>query len=315
MIDVPRDQAPPWRAPLRNGLGIWPRLLRSPLDALSCALLPAACSLCKAPLLHLTSAPVCPDCWERLRPQNANLCSRCGEDLGIAEFTPSTTNAAKPEECRPCSLVPPAFDRAVAFGVYEGTLRSLIHLLKYERIEPVARQLAATLTTQVAALCSQASGEVLVVPVPLHASKQRERGFNQSELLARSLASSIKKHTPAMRFTVAAGMLQRKRATESQATLTTVQRRRNLRGAFFVSEKDAANLSGREVLLIDDIYTTGATARACSETLKKAGASRVWVATVARAQRDGVAMWDARSISVTAPVSFVTKKVRDTYHS
>jgi ComF family protein len=224
------------------------------------------------------------------------------------------TNPAKPEECRPCSLVPPAFERAVAFGVYEGRLRSLIHLLKYERIESVARKLAATMTGLVAELCSQATSEVLVIPVPLHGRKQRERGFNQSELLARALVSSMKSQAPAMCLKVAAGMLQRKRATESQATLTNVQRRRNLRGAFFVSAKDAAKLSGREVLLIDDIYTTGATARACSETLKKAGAARVWVATVARAQRDGVARWDAGSIAVTTPMSFVTEKVRDTQH-
>ncbi len=216
--------------------------------------------------------------------------------------------------------MPPAFDRAVAFGVYEGTLRSLIHLLKYERIEPVARKLAATLTSLAAELCSAATRDVLVIPVPLHGSKQRERGFNQSELLARALVSSMRvypmqSHAPAMRLKVAAGMLQRKRATESQATLTNVQRRRNLRGAFFVSAKDAAKLAGREVLLIDDIYTTGATARACSETLKKAGASRVWVATVARAQRDGVAQWDARAVTVTPAVRFVTDEVQDAYHS
>jgi ComF family protein len=293
----------------------WPVFLRSPLDALSCALLPASCLLCKAPLLRLTAAPVCSDCWESLRPQDANLCSRCGEDLGIAEFAPSETNPAKPEECRPCSLVPPAFDRAVAFGVYESTLRSLIHMLKYERIESVARKLAATLTRQVVELCSQATGEVLVIPVPLHGSKQRERGFNQSDLLARALVTSVKRQSPALLLTVAAGMLQRKRATESQATLTNVQRRRNLRGAFFVSAKDAAKVSGCEVLLIDDIYTTGATARACSETLKKAGAAKVWVATVARAQRDGVARWDAGSIAVTTPLSFVTEKVREQQHS
>lgn len=313
MIDIPREQASSWRAPLRDRLPAWTKLLRSPLDDLSCALLPASCSLCKAPLLHLSSAPVCSACWARLQTQSANLCSRCGEDLGIAEFTPSTTNPAKPEVCRPCSLVPPAFDRAVAFGVYEGTLRSLIHLLKYERIEPVARLLAARLTSLVSEMCSGAVGEVLVVPVPLHRSKQRERGFNQSDLLARALVASLRIDAPSLGLTVAASMLARKRATESQSTLTTVQRRRNLRGVFFVSEKHAAKIAGREVLLIDDIYTTGATARACSQALRKAGAAKVWVATVARAQREGVARWDSTSMFATASINVVTEKVRTTF--
>ena len=199
----------------------------------------------------------------------------------------------------------------MAFGVYEGTLRSLIHLLKYERIEPVARTLAATLTSLVAELCNGAAGEVLVVPVPLHRTKQRERGFNQSDLLARALVRSMRMQVPQMRLSVAAGMLQRKRATESQSTLTTVQRRRNLRGAFFVSANDAARVSGREILLIDDIYTTGATARACSQALKKAGAAKVWVATVARAQRDGVARFDAVE-TLFRPVTFVPEAVAST---
>jgi ComF family protein len=307
------------RAPLRSKIRKtprnWSRILRSPLDALSCALLPAACSSCSAHLLYLTAAPVCTACIKRLQPQKANLCTRCGEYLGIAEFTPSQSNPAKPEECRPCSVVPPAFDRAVAFGRYEDTLRSLIHLLKYERIEPVATMLGATLTSQVAELCDGATDEILVLPVPLHRSKQQERGFNQSELLAKAVIRSMKTHAPAIRLTLAAGMLQRKRATESQTTLTNVQRRRNLRGAFSVSAKDAARLSGREVLLIDDIYTTGATARACSETLKKAGAARVWVATVARAQRDGVARWDAGPVIRATSESFVTTEVSNDYQS
>ena len=310
VIDVPYGQA---SSPLAmTWAGVTRFLstsLRTPLDTLSCALLPASCSLCKTPLLHLSAAPVCPSCWDRLKPQLANLCSRCGEDLGIAEFTPSIVNTAKPEQCRPCALVPPAFDRAVAFGVYEGTLRNLIHLLKYQRIEPVARGLAGTLTHLVVDLCRSAGGEVLVIPVPLHRSKRRERGFNQAELIARALTGVLRQQRPSLRFAMAVGMLQRRRATESQTTLTTIQRRRNLRGAFFVSEKDAAGLSGREVLLIDDIYTTGATARACSQALKKAGAAKVWVATIARAQRDGVARWDAGQITVTKPVSFVSKEV------
>jgi ComF family protein len=229
-----------------------------------------------------------------LRPQSADLCARCGEDLGIAEFSPS--GAIRDQLCRPCELVPPDFDKAVAFGVYEGVLRGLIHLLKYDRIESVAQGLSELLAPYVVAMLRDAASEVLVVPVPLHPGKRRDRGFNQAELLARGVIASVRKVAPAIELTLAAGMLSRKRATESQSTLTTRQRRRNLRGAFFVSEQ--GGLDGREVLLIDDIYTTGATARACGKALRDAGAARVWVATVGRAQRDGAVRWDAAGFGV-----------------
>ena len=215
----------------------------------------------------------------------------------MAQFSEGE-NDTRLELCRPCEVVPPDFERAIAFGVYEGPLRSLIHLLKYDRMEPVARKLAKTLAGQVAELCAGLENEVLVVPVPLHRSKRRARGFNQAELLANGVVSSVRRTAPAVRLKLAGGMLERKRATQSQSILTTKERRRNLRGAFFVPDRRAQYLAGRDVLVIDDIYTTGATARACSKALKAAGAERVWVATVARAQREGVALWDAGALVV-----------------
>jgi ComF family protein len=262
--------------------------------------------LCQFPLLHLSAAPVCPSCWSLLRPQTSRLCRCCGEDLGIAQFSESET-PSHPEVCRPCELVPPGFDQAIAFGVYESTLRQLIHLLKYDRMEPVARRLASRLAPMISQLCKDAGGEVLVVPVPLHRSKRKERGFNQSELLAEAVIASVRRITPRIHLKIATGLLERKRATQSQSVLTTTQRRRNLRGAFFVAENQEKKLASKDVLLIDDIYTTGATARACSKALKDAGAARVWVATIARAQRDGVARWDAGSM--VASTGFASDQV------
>jgi ComF family protein len=251
--------------------------------------------LCQQSLLRLSAVPVCQDCWNLLSPQTGSLCTRCGEDLGIAEFSTSNTSPETaeyfPQLCRPCELAPPAFTQAVAFGNYEGTMRRLIHLLKYEGMEPVAGTLGKRLAPQVAAMI-KGVGRVLVVPVPLHKTKRRERSFNQALLLARATLRAVKRLEPTSDLQMAAGVLERRRATESQAGLSTHQRRRNLRGAFFVSQKAAKTIAGRDVLLIDDIYTTGATARACSKVLMQAGAAHVWVATVARAQRDGVALWD-----------------------
>jgi ComF family protein len=131
---------------------------------------------------------------------------------------------------------------------------------------------------------------MLVIPVPMHDSKQRKRGFNHAGLLARAAIRETRRRHPEMKLQLKTNLLKRERVTVSQAGLSTHQRRQNLRGAFFVPHP--ARVAGQHVLLIDDIYTTGATARACSRVLRSAGAASVRVATVARAQREGVATWD-----------------------
>jgi ComF family protein len=188
--------------------------------------------------------------------------------------------------CRPCRATPPDFTTAVAFGVYQNELRSLLHLLKYDGMEPLAMRLGALLADAVLAI-PDLPPDLLVVPVPLYGKKRRSRGFNQSELLARGLMAAIRQRRPETHIKLAAALLVRQRATESQAGLTPRARRANVRGAFFVPHPET--IKGRNVLLVDDIYTTGATARACSTALRRAGAAAVWVATVARAQKQHTA--------------------------
>jgi ComF family protein len=124
---------------------------------------------------------------------------------------------------------------------------------------------------------------MLVVPIPLHRSKISQRGFNQARALAFEALSCLKKSHPSWKFTLASSTLMRLRATESQAVLTPRMRRLNVRGAFSVS--DASAVKEKHILLVDDILTTGATARAAATALRKAGAASVWVATLARARR------------------------------
>jgi predicted amidophosphoribosyltransferase len=124
----------------------------------------------------------------------------------------------------------------------------------------------------------------------MHPAKQRKRRFDHAELLAQAAIREMRRRHPEAKLQLRTDLLKRKRATVSQAGLSTHQRRQNLRGAFLVPRP--AKLAGQHVLLIDDIYTTGATARACSRVLRASGAASVRVATVARAQREGVAMWD-----------------------
>jgi ComF family protein len=162
-------------------------------------------------------------------------------------------------------------------------MRAAIHALKYDRIHPAARRLGAILAAAIAQLAPEAPAEMLVVPVPLHRTKHKQRGFNQARALAKCAIDALRKSHPAWHLTLAPTTLMRLRSTESQAGLTPLQRRLNVRGAFKVSDSTA--VKGKHILLIDDILTTGATARAASQSLLKAGATSVYVATLARARR------------------------------
>jgi ComF family protein len=193
--------------------------------------------------------------------------------------------------CSPCRMVEPKFARAVAYGVYEDELREMVHLLKYEGMRAVARPLGRMLAQAVETLKDEAGTELTVIAVPLFPAKERQRGYNQAVLLADAALKELKKSAPEWRLRAAHGVIRRVKDTQSQFELTPSGRRKNLQGAFSVRE--TANLIGREVLLIDDIYTTGATARACASVLRGAGVSKVWVATVSRAQKEMVAMWDS----------------------
>jgi ComF family protein len=180
--------------------------------------------------------------------------------------------------CLLCQRVDPPFERAVAYGSYDGELRDLIHLLKFQQVRPAAAVLGRTLAETIAGLERvMPVGTIAVVPVPLHKRKQGQRGFNQAEMIARG---ALKELSRPKRFELCTGVLLRRRETGSQIGLTSHQRRENLRGAFAVS--DPARILNRDVLLIDDVYTTGTTTSECARVLRRTGAARVWVATVAR---------------------------------
>ena len=222
--------------------------------------------------------PICDVCWTEFSVQSGPVCARCGDTLPAAalEFGPSSSGL-----CRTCRLAPPPFVRAVAYGPYQGRMKDAIHALKYDRLHPAARGLGRMLAEAIGQLAGEAPGEMLVVPVPLHRTKYAQRGFNQARSLAVHALAALRQTHPQWRLTLASRTLMRLRATGSQAGLTFRQRRLNVRGAFTVSDPAAVIL--KHVLLIDDILTTGATARAAAQALIRAGAASVWVATLARA--------------------------------
>jgi ComF family protein len=181
----------------------------------------------------------------------------------------------------------------VAYGSYDGTLRDLVHLLKFDQVRPIAPVLGRMLAEAIAALDpALPPGKIAVVPVPLYPRKKAQRGFNQAELIARG---ALKHLALPDRFELLTRALVRTRDTGTQIGLSRPQRRENLRSAIAV--KDTGSIAHRNILLVDDVYTTGATASECARVLLRAGATRVWVATAGRTLRiPDVAMY-ARNLS------------------
>jgi len=196
----------------------------------------------------------------------------CAEYFCVSCRTPFQNHFPLDDEgrCALCRSGLRGFDWASCFGAYEGTLRELIHLYKYSGMKPLAKPLGDLLAT---ALPREQAFDA-VVAVPLHWRRQWNRGFNQSELLARSIARRC--GLPVLH------PVRRRRATRVQAGLSNSRRRENVAGAFTAK---AGHAKGLRILLIDDVMTTGATASACAHALKRAGAKSVALLTLARVDR------------------------------
>jgi ComF family protein len=225
--------------------------------------------------------------------------------MRLPSYLDEVDSDANDVRCLLCQRVDPPFERAVAYGSYEGELQDLIHILKFQQVRPAAAVLGRVLAETIAGLeKAMPVGKIAVVPVPLYKGKQAQRGFNQAEMIARGAIKQLERPSP-KRFELCARVLLRRRDTGSQIGLTNHQRRENLRGAFTVA--DPTQILNRDILLIDDVYTTGTTASECARVLLRAGAARVWVATVARTLKI------SDTISLAAPLPEDTSEEGDEY--
>ncbi len=260
-------------------------------------------------MLGLSPVRVCEACIGRVRAGadgNDALCARCGDALGMesARFAASMGG----RECSPCRLAPPAFSKVVAFGAYDHEMREMLAALKFGRVRRVAEHVFGSwMAETMLQLEADAARELVVVPVPLFRARERTRGFNQAQLLAEAGIRRLQALRPAWTLILRTDALLRVRDTRALHALGPDQRRRNLANAFRIGDADAVR--GREVLLVDDILTTGATANICAEVLLRAGATKVWVATIARARPESVratasgdvARWEVVSVTGAAP--------------
>jgi ComF family protein len=237
--------------------------LRSELHHCMELFLPPACLLCGERLPAGASAtdfcPICRDSMPQPAPARCPVCAVAHRTL-----TPSL------HHCESCLRQQPPFARVFAVGPYTGTLQEAIQRFKYRGQLPLERPLGALLAETL--LTGGGQRPDLVIPVPLHKDRLRERGYNQALQLARQLGRRL-------RVPVAADLLRRVRATATQQGLDAVARKSNLRGAFAVT----APVTGQQLLLVDDVLTTGATVRECAHALRTAGAAAVEVAVLGRA--------------------------------
>jgi ComF family protein len=240
------------------------------LAALLDLILPSFCPVCHRRLDDGRRDPLCRGCWEALERVRPPFCRMCG--LPLLQFaSPEAAGArANTPLCGHCRRRSPPFAYARSAARYGEVARAALHAFKFSG----RRALAAPLGDLLAELRPPLGAPDLLVPVPLHPRRERERGFNQAQLLARRVGQAWQKP-------VRSDVLARTVATRPQSELTAAARRANVRDAFVLHRPEL--VAGRHVVLVDDIFTTGSTVSACARRLKGGGASVVGVLTVARA--------------------------------
>jgi len=235
-----------------------------PFKALLDILFPPLCHLCRSFIPQAGVLHICPDCLAQISFITDNFCPTCG--------VPFAAPSLQPHRCGPCLLHAPPFDSCRSATLYDGPVRELIHRVKYDGKGHLALPLGLLMADVLDDFRREAAPE-LIVPVPLHKKRVRQRGYNQSQLIAEELGKR-------WQVPVSVGNLQRLRWTEPQTALPAGERKVNVLGAFGV--KYPERLEGRRVLLVDDVLTTGSTVRACAAALEEADVAALHVATVAR---------------------------------
>ena len=226
----------------------WPRLQTALLDLL----FPPQCVACRR-----AGALVCDACAQAVLPVGPTICAGCGR--------PQAHAVTRCDQCQHLTADPLSGVRIAA--LHSSPLREMIHAFKYEQQPELATPLARYLVALIQTLPWSAAFPSVdgVVPIPLYSARYQERGYNQAELLASAFCHSVQ-------LPLCSAWLLRQRATSSQVGLTAVERRRNVEDAFVATHA----VFGKRLLLIDDVFTTGATMRACAQAALDAGASAVY---------------------------------------
>lgn len=231
---------------------------------------PAECRICKGSLEPLNRSFICSGCWSKIKWVVPAYCSRCSKPLPSCHVP----GESSPLLCRECLREPPLYTRLLVPTLYEGVMKKAIHLLKYERKEGIfveIKRILARFLEQNFLTFSQLDE---IIPIPLHRKKLRQRGFNQAYLLARFMSRFLE-------VKLAHSSLLRVRETQSQTKLSKQERAANVKGAFRL--KNGNSFKRKTILLVDDVYTTGATLREAARLLRTFETREIVAFALARA--------------------------------
>jgi ComF family protein len=263
----------PTRITFEKRVGGW---LSGAGDALVSVFFPAGCRLCERLLVRASAVPICDSCLASFPALGGALCATCGQPLASWSLSDdSRERGAEALICPECRGQTYGFDRVRSYALYKGPLVQAIVLLKFERMEPLGRWFADRLA-EVATRGALATGIDVVVPVPLHRQRERERGYNQADLIAKPLARKLG-------LPYRTVLLVRTKPRPDKHILSLEERWESVRGAF--ATRPGSKVDNLRVLLVDDVMTTGATLDAAARALRGAGAKSVIGLTVARAAR------------------------------
>jgi len=252
--------------------------LRTACDALASVVFPAPCLICASTLDTASRVPICQKCLSSFEKIHGPLCVCCGRPI----ISPVATDFLV-VQCRLCRLKTFGFDSARSFALYNSPMVRAILLLKHDGVEPMGVWFADRLK-ELAVRNPECLKADVIVPVPLHPARLRERGYNQAELIARPLAKRLK-------LRVKPFLLVRTKPRPDKLRMTRRERWDTVKGAYVARE--GIRVDNLHILLVDDVMTTGATLDACSRALRKAGAARVTALTVARSVPNWMATEDA----------------------
>jgi len=240
-------------------------MFRRFIDNLLGILYPKACLVCKESLAFSSiDELVCGRCWQKIKRNTPPFCHSCGRSLKKENINKSI--------CPSCLKIKLHFDRAFCPCVYEGVIKELIHTFKYNNKDHLGPTLSRLMTEFIREFSLPIDFIDLIVPIPLHKIRLREREFNQAELLAKFIAKEFDKP-------LSADVLRRNRHTKTQTDLDTHERLLNVKDSFSINK--AQDLKGKNVMLVDDVLTTGATSSEAALALKQSGAHVVFVLTLA----------------------------------
>ncbi len=240
-------------------------MLRGLFKGLKDLIYPNCCLICKNLIPPDTQQElICLGCWEKLERNLPPFCSACGRHLSTADLQKNA--------CSHCAKFNFHFDRAFSPCQYTGAVKKLIHEFKYSGKDYLKQKLGELINSFIREYQLPVEYLDLIVPLPLHKSRLREREFNQAEILSRQIAGEFNKPVLTEGF-------NRIRPTKTQTQLSWAERCRNVEGSFRVAKPES--VQNKNLLLVDDVLTTGATASCAAQCLKSAGAKKIILLTLA----------------------------------